>query len=68
MSTGITDTQVPRSGTIPSDCRTTIHPCNEQFDCSTRGIRRLATGQPESEPILVLAQGELNPRFELIQR
>jgi hypothetical protein len=39
-----------------------------QFDCSTRGMDLLATRQPEAEPILFLAQGKLNPRFELIQR
>ena len=37
------------------------------FDCSTRGMDLLATRQPEAKPILVLAQGELNPGFELIQ-
>jgi hypothetical protein len=37
------------------------------FDCSTIGMDLLATRQPEAEPILVLAQGELNPWFELIQ-
>src|SRR5687768_9479556 len=38
-----------------------------QLDCSTRGNERLETRQPESEPVSVLAQCELNPRFELIQ-
>ena len=39
----------------------------DNFDCSTRGMDLLATRQPEAEPILVLAQGELNPWFELVQ-
>src|SRR6266542_2189383 len=39
-----------------------------QFDCSTRGMDLLATRQPKAEPILLLAQGKLNPRLELIQR
>jgi|RhiMetdeSRZDD1v2_1073273.scaffolds.fasta_scaffold78600_5 hypothetical protein len=38
-----------------------------QFDCSTIEMDLLATRQPEAEPILVLAQGKLNPWFELIQ-
>jgi hypothetical protein len=37
------------------------------FDCSTIGMDLLATRQPEAKPILVLAQGKLNPWFKLIQ-
>jgi len=39
MYPGITDTQVPRSGTIPSDCRTTIHPCNFNSIVAQEGLR-----------------------------
>jgi hypothetical protein len=38
----------------------------DNFDCSTIEMDLLATRQPEAQPILVLAQGELNPWFELV--
>ena len=37
------------------------------FDFSTRGMDLLATRQPKAQPIFVLAEGELDPRFQSIQ-
>ena len=38
-----------------------------QSDCSTRGRDLLETRQPEANPLIFLAHGKLQARFELVQ-
>ncbi len=76
MSTAITDTQVPRSAPsttaglkkIPSDCPTTYIHATTEIILAQEGKSCLEIREPKLEPTIVLAQGKLAPRLQLVQR